>query len=89
MNEVPKRANVQSSGKKYPRGEYRRDPHAPVTLYKPDGTIAWWEHEKAWETYAKKYGRDQSALRIHERWGFSYSELMMFLGHEPETWEPR
>lgn len=55
---------------------------------KPTGTVAWEEHEQAWEAYARKYGRDQSAMRIHERRGFCYGELVEFLGHEPKTWEP-
>lgn len=56
---------------------------------KPPGTIAWWEHEAAWEAYAARYGRDQSAERIHQRHGFGYGELIAFLGREPETWRPR
>lgn len=53
------------------------------------GTVAWSEHERAWEAYAKRYGRAQSAERIHERGGFCYAELTEFLGHEPHTWKPR
>jgi len=57
---------------------------------KPAGTVAWWEHVKAWEGYAEIYGKHyQSAERIAERGGFGYAELVEFLGHEPETWEPR
>ena len=52
------------------------------------GTIAWWEHVEAWTEYASRYGRSQSAERIAERSGFGYDELIMFLGHEPTTWEP-
>lgn len=54
---------------------------------KPAGTVAWTEHVEAWEAYAKRYGKDQSAERIAERHGFSYGELLMFLGREPETWK--
>ena len=68
-----KRANVQRSRK----------------LNKGDGTIAWWEHLDAYAVYSAQYGSEQSAQRIHERAGFSYSELIMFLGHEPTTWSPR
>ena len=50
------------------------------------GTIAWSEHEKAWRAYAMKYGDSQSAERIHERGGFSYCELLRFLGAPPRTW---
>ncbi len=70
-----------------------KERRAPVQrnrrLDKPAGSIAWWEHEKAWEGYAKKYGSFyQSAERIAERCGFCYGELVEFLGHEPETWKP-
>lgn len=54
----------------------------------PAGTISWGEHVLAWEAYARKYGKDQSAECIAERSGFSYEELVMFLGHEPKTWRP-
>ena len=50
------------------------------------GTISWAEHEEAWLGYAEKFGSSQSAERIAERGGFSYEELVMFLGHEPKTW---
>jgi hypothetical protein len=56
---------------------------------KPAGTVAWAEHVEAWEAYAKRYGKSQSAERMAERHGFSYGELLMFLGREPETWRPR
>lgn len=55
--------------------------HAP-------GTVTWEAHEAAWEDYAKRYGRDQSAERIAERGGFGYAELTDHLGHPPKTWEP-
>lgn len=58
-------------------------------LNKPAGTIAWEEHEEAWAAYAARYGSRQSAERIAERAGFSYGELVMFLGHEPRTWSVR
>lgn len=50
------------------------------------GTISWEEHVRAWEEYARRYGRDQSAERIAERGGFGYRELTDQLGHAPETW---
>lgn len=52
------------------------------------GTITWAEHVEAWSNYAVKYGKDQSAQRIHERGGFGYRELVMFLGRLPTTWRP-
>lgn len=60
-----------------------------VTFDKPVGTIEWWEHLEAYEDYAKRYGRSQSAERLAERMGFSYSELVDHLGHEPTTWVAR
>jgi hypothetical protein len=70
-------------------GDERRAPVQANRLHeKPRGTVAWWEHQKAWEAYAVRYGRQQSAERIAERHGFCYGELVDFLGHAPETWEP-
>ena len=67
----------------------RRAPVQPNRQHnKPRGTVAWAEHLTAWEVYAARYGRGQSAERIAERHGFCYGELVDFLGHEPETWEP-
>ena len=53
------------------------------------GTIAWSEHLLAFSAYATRYGEDQSAERLAQRGGFGYGELLMFLGREPTTWEPR
>jgi len=71
-------------------------PNAPVQaewnksrLVKPAGMVAWAEHVKAWEVYAARFGRNQSAERIAERGGFGFTELTEFLGHEPTTWRPR
>lgn len=63
---------------------------APVQASKMrgPGTISWAEHELAWSDYAKRYGREQSATRIAERGGFGYDELVMLLGHPPDTWAP-
>ena len=58
------------------------DAHAP-------GTIAWHEYLLAWSGYAARYGTSQSAERLAERGGFDWAELETFLGHKPETWEPR
>ena len=52
------------------------------------GTIAWAEHLHAWSGYDAEYRSGPSAQRLAERGGFSYGELVTFLGHEPETWEP-
>ena len=68
-----RRAPVQGDGKRDGR---------------PPGTISWDEHERAWSEYSRRFGRSQSAEVIAERHGFSYHELTMFLGHEPETWKP-
>lgn len=52
----------------------------------PAGTIAWMEHVEAWEEYARRFGRSQSAERMAERGGFAMSELCSFLGRPPRTW---
>jgi len=65
-------------------GHPAREPDA-----RPAGTIAWGEHLQAWEAYAKRFGRDQSADRVAERGGFCYREVTEFLGHAPRTWRPR
>lgn len=69
-----RRADVQ--------GEHRQGGRGP-------GTISWMEHELAWAGYAAEHGSRQSAQRMHERGGFSYGELVMFLGREPTTWRAR
>ena len=51
------------------------------------GSITWEEHEKAWADYGRRYP-GQSAQRMAERGGFSYSELVLYLGRPPETWSP-
>lgn len=70
-------------------GEQRR---APVQAHGAPGgvagTVDWEEHCAAWELYAQRYGREQSVERIAERGGFSYSELVLFLGRTPTTWQP-
>lgn len=53
------------------------------------GSIAWAEHLQAHAAYRAICGSSQSADRIAERGGFSYGELVEFLGREPETWQPR
>lgn len=55
---------------------------------KPEGTIAWPEHERAWSVYASRYGESQSAERIAERGGFGYEELCELIGRAPSTWRP-
>jgi hypothetical protein len=60
-----------------------------ATARRGPGSITWAEHLDAWSGYAAKYGHGQSAERLAERGGFSYGELIIFLGHEPKTWEPR
>lgn len=53
---------------------------------KGPGSVSWAEHVEAWASYASRYGTSQSATRIAERCGFSYSELVTYLGHAPLTW---
>ncbi len=56
---------------------------------RPAGTVAWSEHVEAHDGYEKRFGRGgQTAERISERGGFSYGELVLFLGRDPETWRP-
>lgn len=52
----------------------------------PRGTVAWTEHVEAWEAYHRRYP-EQDAERIAQRGGFSYHELIEFLGHAPTTWQ--
>jgi hypothetical protein len=59
-----------------------------ITGRKP-GTISWSEHISAWKVYNKKWNSGQSAERINERGGFSYDELVDYLGHDPKTWRPQ
>jgi hypothetical protein len=76
MENSERRAPVQSE-------KWKRD-----KSHKPNGTIAWWEHARAWEAYNERFP-GQSAERMAERGGFSWGELKMFLGHEPTTWLPQ
>jgi len=50
---------------------------APVQGYSPG--IPWSLHIKAWDAYAAKYGRYQSAERMAERGGFHTNELDVFV----------
>lgn len=50
---------------------------APVQGY--SAGIPWSLHLRAWDAYAAKYGKYQSAERIAERAGFSVGELDMFV----------
>lgn len=63
-----------------PRG---RCSHGPGAREDQAGTVSWAEHVEAWEAYAKRYGRDQSAERLAERGGFGYAEIVKHLGREP------
>lgn len=81
-----KRAPVQGDGM------YHLSPDDPRFIYSEShrpGTISWDEHEQAWQSYHRRFGNDQSAERLAERGGFSYRELQMFLGHDPETYEAK
>lgn len=80
-----RRAPVQASAA-IPPDDWSRLPQGSPA--KGPGTIAWAEHACAWGGYALDRGGGQSAERIAERGGFSYPELMVYLGHEPETWAP-
>ncbi|WP_053092016.1 hypothetical protein [Stenotrophomonas maltophilia] len=60
-----------------PVGE-KPERRAPVQGYHGE-TIPWRVHGLAWEAYAKKYGKQQSAERIAERGGFGCEEMDMFV----------
>ncbi len=77
VNGVPVYARVQGDG----HIQKGQPGHVP-------GSVLWSEHLAAFEAYSKRYGISQSALTIHERGGFGYQELQMFLGRDPESWEP-
>lgn len=81
---TPRRAPVQGSAAYHVSvGHSAHDPNA-----RPAGTISWKEHLEAYEGYALRYGRDQTADRIAQSQGFSYFQLSEFLGHQPVTWQP-
>lgn len=70
----------------------RRVPVQGERLYRrefPAGTVAWSEHLKAWQWYAKAGHGDQSAERVVERGGFGWTELCCLLGRTPQTWRAR
>ncbi|GAA2867023.1 hypothetical protein GGQ99_001347 [Aminobacter niigataensis] len=50
---------------------------APVQGY--SAGIPWSLHLRAWDVYAKKYGRSQTAERLAERGGFGTQELDIFV----------
>lgn len=58
-------------------------------VVKVAGTIAWWEHERAWLAYRAQHWGHQSADETAQRGGFEWYELVDLLGREPETWEER
>ncbi len=60
-----------------PVGE-KPERRAPVQGYHGEA-IPWRVHRLAWEAYAKKYGKQQSAERIAERGGFGCEEMDMFV----------
>lgn len=78
-----RRVPVQGDGSWWLRADDKRT----IGSHYP-GTISWTEHELAWNGYDKKYGCGQSAERIAERGGFSYIEIVEYLGREPETYIP-
>ncbi len=81
----PTRAPVQRDCRAPPG----RCSHAADVPEHHHGWISWAEHVEAWEVYAKRYGREQTAERLAERGGFSYAELCQYLEHAPTTWEIR
>lgn len=53
------------------------DQRAPVQGF--SAGIPWSLHLRAWDAYAKKYGRSQTAERLAERGGFGTCELDVFV----------
>lgn len=85
----PKHCETCICGRRAPvQGDKSYQLREESTIGHGPGTIAWAEHLLAWSAYAARYGTAQSAERMAERCGFSYGELVMFLGHAPTTWEP-
>jgi len=78
MSGDPKRVPVQGCWQGRPGGERI-----------PAGTITWEEHCQAWKGYYERWHSNQTAERIAQRGGFSFDELVEYLGREPETWEAR
>lgn len=79
------KAPVQSSHRRIINEHYHSEPDPNPH---PSGWIDWAEHCEAWDKY-NLIGTSQSAEKMAERWGFSYAELVWFLGHEPKTWRER
>lgn len=48
----------------------------------PSGTIPEWLARVAYDEYVRRYGRDQTFKRLHERGGFGPVELLMLLRRE-------
>jgi len=49
-----------------------------------DGTVPWSEAEKAYETYARFFGTDQSLERLAQRGGFGIAEFCwLYVGKNP------
>lgn len=67
------------------RAPVQGEPHSRPPI--PPGTIAWEEHEEIWRAYHAKWGNDQTAERIAERFGFGYLEIIDLIGKPPRTWE--
>ena len=66
----------------------REDACAPVQARDRHGNAArrvipWLLHEQAYEVYSHLYGREQTAMRMADRGGFSESELIAFLSARP------
>lgn len=90
MDEAQNYSWIEHEGKHYCPDCYEYDMNENVII-KPlrtapyqkndysKGLITWDAHLKAYEGYAAKYGRSQSAERIAERGGFGEGELDKFL----------
>lgn len=52
---------------------------------RPAGRVPWAVAARAYEVYAKKYGRDQSLERLAARGGFGWAELTWLLEGGPKN----
>ena len=82
--------SFREDGKVFIQGGTIQDPDFGVPLRRSDGSIVRlssgaipeWLARVAYDEYARRYGRDQSFERLHQRGGFGPEELLMLLRKE-------
>lgn len=55
----------------------------------PPGVIAWSEYLEAFAEYERQYNTGLTAEAFVGGGGFSWVQLLKYLGHLPTTWEAR